>query len=572
MAAAMTVTDNQEHNADPSQPTTPKFATADPAKEKENKTDYTTPKSVTSPTIRKVLGGLENIILSPFTKGKDKEERQRSGRSRRALISENSPNEQSPDTAGNSEQIYTTLVDELNELKTLVFSNKVTIDKQGETIKNLQSNLQNRKKEIDKQAQHIEDLKTELQRHRDITNGLTETLTSQRADYEALQAQVVLLTGQAQPVAAPTKAKRSDSQGDKLRIDRLYSEIVTEVENSRNPDDRSLINSTPQTATNPVNKPPANTTTKSSANPATQTPTSPAAQAQTGPGAQSQAGFATQPQGNRAPTPTEKTRGEATQVRVFADSLWNDVDPNKLYRHKSTNIVKSTTIPRATEKISTSPDTATELVIIHTGSNDMDNTKSRPDSVDICVEQTRKLIDAAKSSYPNAKIAMSQVLPRGTNMESRLNRNIASYNTIIEKSCQEDNKLTYIRHRLLSSDRTLYKPDGIHIRPDTGVRLMVADVKRTLRHQEDATASRQRWNPDRQPAQPERKTSMRASENYRQPDQCSPPPPSWRNPAHRPPPHWTGWNSQAGPTWEETQNKRHAVEKLVNMLTDFLKY
>ena len=96
------------------------------------------------------------------------------------MISENSPNEQLRNTEGNAEQVYTALVDELNELKTLVFSNKVTIDKQGETISNLQSNLQNRKKEIDKQAQHIGDLKTELQRQRDITNGLAELTSTHR--------------------------------------------------------------------------------------------------------------------------------------------------------------------------------------------------------------------------------------------------------------------------------------------------------------------------------------------------------------------------------------------------------
>ncbi|KAI8495034.1 hypothetical protein Bbelb_270200 [Branchiostoma belcheri] len=553
VTAAMTATDDndsQEHDADPTQTTTPEPVVEDLTVEKENKSEYTTPKSVSSPTIRKVLGGLENIILSPFSKGKSREERQRADRSRRALINENSPKEQPPNTEGNAEQIYTALVDDLNELKTLVFRNKETIDKQGETINNLQCNLQNRKKEIAKQAQHIEDLKTELQRQRDITNGLTETLASQRADHEALQAQVVLLTNQAQAVATSTKPKCSDSQGDKSRFDRLYSEIVT------------------------------NSVTKSPAGPATQVPTGPATQAPTGPATKSPVGPATQapagPAGDiAASTRTENTRA-TTQVRVFADSLWNDVDPTKLYKHKNTNIVKSTTLPRAIERINTSPDTTTELVIIHVGSNDMDNTKSRPDSVDICVEQTRELIDAAKSSYPNAKIAISQVLPRGMNMESGLNRNIASYNTTIERSCQEDNKLTYIRHRLLSEDRTLYKPDGIHIRPDTGVRLMVADVKRTLRHQDEATARRRRWNTDGQDTKPVRRTPMRGSELYSQLDQCPPFP--WNNPsprpppAPRPPPQWTSWNRQTGPMRAETQDKRHVVEKLVNMLTDFLKH
>ncbi|KAI8493179.1 hypothetical protein Bbelb_291830 [Branchiostoma belcheri] len=107
--------------------------------------------------------------------------------------------------------------------------------------------------------------------------------------------------------------------------------------------------------------------------------------------------------------------------------------------------------------------TNTELDIIHVGSNDMDNTKYRSDSVNICVEQTARVMD---------------FLPRG--FLSSLNKNIATYNSIIEKSYL-DHKLIYIRHRLLSEK---YKRNGIYPRHDAGVRLIVEDVKRTLRHYE----------------------------------------------------------------------------------------
>ncbi|CAH1274913.1 Hypp9338 [Branchiostoma lanceolatum] len=566
---AITVTDNdsQENNADPDQSATPKPVLTHPTAEKENRADFTTPKSVTSPTIRRVLGGLENIILSPFTKGKSKEEK----RARRTLIGGNSVSSDEPEqpTEAKHEAVYTALVDDLNEYKTLVFRNKVTIDKQGENIDNLQANLQNRKKENAKQAQQIGDLQAELQRQRDITSCLTDALASQRTDYEALQTQVVLLTNQTQSLDIPTRPDFSDTQGDKSRIDRLYSEIVTGVKNSvskvttgvpgaevtrcpRHSDIGNPPNQVSGKPRYPVNGKPRHPPGGKPRHPPGGKPRHP-------PGGKprhcTQTGRST-----AAPTPNLNARGPTTQVRVFADSIWNDVDPNKFYRNKSTSIAKSTTIPRAKENISTSPDTSTELVIIHTGSNDLDNSKARPASVDICVEQTSKLIDSARKSYPNAKIVMSQVLPRGTNMESRLNRNIASYNASIEKTCRSDSTLTYIRHRLLSEDRTLYKPDGIHIRPDTGVRLMVADVKRTLRHEEEATSSRQHWNPG---------TVQRSPPRPFLGDLPNPAFP-WKS-TPRPPPQWNNWNRQAAPFWMETQDKRHAAEKVVNMLTDFLK-
>ncbi|CAH1252264.1 Hypp9243 [Branchiostoma lanceolatum] len=352
----------RKNNADPDQSATPKPVLTHPTAEKENRADFTTPKSVTSPTIRRVLGGLENIILSPFTKGKSKEEK----RARRTLIGGNSSDEPEQPTEAKHEAVYTTLVDELNELKTLVFRNKVTIDKQGENIDNLQANLQNRKKENAKQAQQIGDLQAELQRQRDITSCLTNTLASQRTDYEALQAQVVLLTNQTQSLDIPTRPDFSDTQGDKSRIDRLYSEIVTGVKNSvskvttgvqKSPDapatltsatppTKSAANPATQSTSNPATHPAANPATHPAANPATH----PAANPDTHPAANpdTQTGRST-----AAPTPNLNARCPTTQVRVFADSIWNDVDPNKFYRNKSTSIAKSTTIPRAIENIST---------------------------------------------------------------------------------------------------------------------------------------------------------------------------------------------------------------------------
>ncbi|XP_035679920.1 uncharacterized protein LOC118418188 [Branchiostoma floridae] len=181
------------------------------------------------------------------------------------------------------------------------------------------------------------------------------------------------------------------------------------------------------------------------------------------------------------------------------------------------------------------------------------------------------------------------------NLNSKLNRNIASYNDAIERSCLEDNNLIYIRHRLLSEDRSLYKTDGIHIKPDTGVRLLVADVKRILRHQQEATPRSQ--DPTTQYRKP-----GRAGASNRIPADRHQPPRTWQEPPrttvqpdgrpspghlrmhHRPlsipppfpwnpaPPSAPQWNPKTGPTWVETRDKRQTVETLVNMLTDFLRH
>eukprot|EP00058_Branchiostoma_floridae_P021768 XP_002607258.1 hypothetical protein BRAFLDRAFT_88206 [Branchiostoma floridae] len=427
-ASAMTAPDSDLEQTTNLEPVTVDL-TKDLAVEKDILAENTTPKSLRSPSIRKVLGGLENIFLTPFTKVRESAGKNKMGsnpqlsnpRSRQALKMD-LPKE--PETSAklpstDYENMYITLVDDINELKTLVFSNKVTMDKQGKLIASLQANLQNRKVVIDKQSRQIENLGSELQRQREITKNLTDTLASQKADHDALQAQVLILTNRAQTSNTQTrpvdnKAQKDDSrmtnkaqpsdiqttlvenkaQKDESRINRLYSEIVTGGR-----------------AQNPITDAAPNT--KSSA------PAPGPAPAQT--------------DGNTtASTPTENDQGVTTQVRIFADSLWNNVDPEKIYKHKRASISKTTTLPRAAERIIASPDPNTELVIIHVASNDLDNTKNRPDSVATCVEQTHKVIESTRECFPNAKIGMSQVLPRGTNMNSKLNRNIASYNDAIE--------------------------------------------------------------------------------------------------------------------------------------------
>ncbi|KAI8490182.1 hypothetical protein Bbelb_319200 [Branchiostoma belcheri] len=447
--------------------------------------------------------------------------------------------------------------DMLNHISMQQRYNKTTMDKQGKQINDLQANLQNKRKVIDKQAQQvekqaqqIEDLNAELQRQREIAKNLEDALATQQTAQEALQAQVLILANQAQSSTIPTKPVQNKAKSDDSRIHRLYSEIVAGAQDSVD----SAIS-------HDVQAEPTTQDTQTSA------PTS------------------TETDGNTsAPTPTQKDMNATAQVRIFADSLWNDVDPKKMYKHKSVNIIKTTTLPKAADKIETTQDTGTELVIIHVGSNDLDNTKARPDSKDICVEQTFKVIDSAKRSFPNARITMSQVLPRGMNMNSHLNRNIASYNDVIERACVQDEKLTYVRHRLLSEDRSMYKADAIHIKPDTGVRLMVADVKRTLRHQQLATTRNQDRNPIPQHRNSSGKLPTSTSAQQTQPERRHPPSLRWnpsRKPEQRPLPTWNQapppppqWIRQSGPpgTRAHQQDKRQTVETLINMLTDFLRH
>ncbi|XP_078577206.1 uncharacterized protein LOC144862529 isoform X1 [Branchiostoma floridae x Branchiostoma japonicum] len=167
------------------------------------------------------------------------------------------------------------------------------------------------------------------------------------------------------------------------------------------------------------------------------------------------------------------------QVRIFADSLFRDVDPVRAFQGKSAQLHRNSTITAATGNIKNMTDLTTETVILHVGSNDLDNSKYNHDSVRRTIQKTHELLAATRLSFPNAQVAVSQVLQRGANHTSVLNKNIRDYNQEM-LNISRTSDFTYIKHKKLSQNRNLYLPDQIHLEPGSGTKHLVADVKRTL--------------------------------------------------------------------------------------------
>ncbi|KAI8484860.1 hypothetical protein Bbelb_374570 [Branchiostoma belcheri] len=174
-------------------------------------------------------------------------------------------------------------------------------------------------------------------------------------------------------------------------------------------------------------------------------------------------------------------------VRIFADSLFRDVDPKRVFKGNPTKIHRSSTIKAAIDNIRNMNDATTETVILHVGSNDLDNSKGHPNSVHDTLRNTDKLIETTKKAFPKARVAVSQVLQKGPNHKSPLNENIKTYNQEVLK-LSKTSGFTYINHRKLTQDRRLYLPDQLHLDPRSGTKLPVADVKRTLTSQTTPSA------------------------------------------------------------------------------------
>ncbi|CAH1242953.1 Hypp7012 [Branchiostoma lanceolatum] len=216
---------------------------------------------------------------------------------------------------------------------------------------------------------------------------------------------------------------------------------------------------------------------------------------------------------------------ESHEVRIFADSIFRDVDVKRVFNGKSTKMHRNSTLTTAINCMKHIKDSTTKLVILHIGSNDLDNTKQRNDSVSETLSNTGRLLDATKASFPNAQVAISHVLQRGANYNSTLNVNIKNYNQKVLNNSR-DGSFTYIKHRKLNQDRSLYHPDQIHLDHRSGTKLLVSDVKRTLNPASGPGAGRQ--SPDGTGSQ-----TNRPLVNQRVPKRLQPGP----SQAMNPPPH-----------------------------------
>ncbi|CAH1240909.1 Hypp6190 [Branchiostoma lanceolatum] len=183
----------------------------------------------------------------------------------------------------------------------------------------------------------------------------------------------------------------------------------------------------------------------------------------------------------KAPVADNSTRDttNSAEIRIFADSIFRDVDLGRAFNGRSTKMHRNSTIKAAVENMTNIKDSKTKTVIIHLGSNDLDNSKQCRDSVSETLKKTNNLLAKTKESFPNAEVSISQVLQRGFNQTSTLNQNIKTYNQEMLKLAKKGT-FNYIKHKKLTQDRTLYLADQIHLDHRSGTKLLVSDVKHSL--------------------------------------------------------------------------------------------
>ena len=122
---------------------------------------------------------------------------------------------------------------------------------------------------------------------------------------------------------------------------------------------------------------------------------------------------------------TEKVtnvKPNTNDVLCLVDSNGYEVDYKRTWPYHNTRVRKATTIPKATEAVDNDKGREPDIVCIHTGTNDLiSNDNAAGDYIDL----TNKI----KQKWPNAKLLISKLLPRGG---QSISKKVKLFNNSIE--------------------------------------------------------------------------------------------------------------------------------------------
>lgn len=164
-------------------------------------------------------------------------------------------------------------------------------------------------------------------------------------------------------------------------------------------------------------------------------------------------------------------------VWIIGTSIVKDIDSSQMYRNKRVRVTTlwDKTVKGATEllqsrKLKVNP----KILLLQVGSNDLENHTQEE-----VVRDIEELIKAAKNVMPNAKILISELLPRyygDIHMVTQFEQKRVSYNALLSELCNITTGVEIVKFNIFKVDNFY---DGIHLNPK-GIGRYVNNIKHVL--------------------------------------------------------------------------------------------
>ena len=172
--------------------------------------------------------------------------------------------------------------------------------------------------------------------------------------------------------------------------------------------------------------------------------------------------------------------------------IWNSqpkyIDKNKFFGRKRVYFTRTQTTEVAHEIISSwKQDKDVETVIIHTLENDIENQKDNVNCVEAVSGVSKKLLEKAKSKYPNANILFSEPLPPKKSDCKEVYRKVSEN---MREFCAGDEHYKFIEHSNIINNSYAYENERHIGERSTG--MFVLNIYRAL-NQNDTYRKPQRF-------------------------------------------------------------------------------
>ena len=163
-----------------------------------------------------------------------------------------------------------------------------------------------------------------------------------------------------------------------------------------------------------------------------------------------------------------------SNIIVLMGSNRKFIDRNKLFPNEKALILACPTIERGREILQQTKFVDQHTIIIHTGVNDLENCSPQEVSNKFC-----ELLLSYKTTYPTVKIIASSITPR----KDQLNTAVKRANELIHNELKKDQMKDIILIDNSNLDKQELLFDAKHLNRKNGVKILVSNIKRTLRLQ-----------------------------------------------------------------------------------------
>ena len=162
-------------------------------------------------------------------------------------------------------------------------------------------------------------------------------------------------------------------------------------------------------------------------------------------------------------------------VLIIGNSHTSRINPKKIYKNKTCLVHELTSkgILGAEQYIDSCPVVNPKTIVFQVASNDLEHY-----SADLCILETKTLIDKTFSRYPDVKVCVSEALPRELNTLSKTKEymeKMKNYN----RNLQNIEKIHIIKNRNIDMQLSSLWSDKIHL-SSKGLALLIRNYKEVL--------------------------------------------------------------------------------------------